>query len=94
VSSTSGGKGNILIDRQTSLSKEKRRWRYQNNSDYISKISLKVLQYDLKFKLLNEFKSINEAGRLTGISIPNISNACNGKLKHTGFFIWRLNLRV
>lgn len=61
----------------------------KNNSDYIQKVSLCVLQYDLDLKLINEFKSINEASRKTGIKLSNLSKACNGKLKHASFFIWK-----
>ncbi len=59
------------------------------NSDYIKKISTSVLQYNLYGDLINEFESLNEASRNTGIATPNISRACNGILKHAGFFIWK-----
>jgi hypothetical protein len=53
------------------------------------KTSKPVLQYSLDFELIKEYESLNEASRQTGLELANISNACNGKLKHTGFFVWK-----
>lgn len=54
------------------------------------KTSKPVLQYDLDNNFVMEYPSINEASRQTGLELANISNACNGKLRHTGFFVWRI----
>jgi len=40
-------------------------------------------------KVINEFWSMNEAARETGIQIANISAVCRGKLRQTGGYIWR-----
>lgn len=41
--------------------------------------------------VIGSYISINEAGRITGLSIPNISVVLSGKRKSTGGFIWRKN---
>jgi hypothetical protein len=51
--------------------------------------SKKVLQYDLYGKLINEYKSLAEAERITGINHGNISMCCNYKYKKAGGYIWR-----
>ncbi len=63
-----------------------------NGSTHISaeKTSKIVLQFDLDNNLIKEYPSINEAARQTGLELANISNACNGKLNHTGLFIWKI----
>ena len=48
----------------------------------------KVAQYDKKNNLLNAYESISDASRNTGITITNISYACNNKRKTRGSFIW------
>ena len=53
------------------------------------KLSKKVIQLDLNDNVLNEFESIRQAERETGIPNGNISSCCNGKLKSAGGFKWR-----
>jgi len=48
-----------------------------------------VIQYDIENNFINEFQSLNEVYRKTGIPVSNISNACNGKLKQVNGYIWR-----
>ncbi len=51
-----------------------------------------VLQIDRKSKkIINKFKSMNEAERETGILETHISQCCNGKVKTTKGYIWRYN---
>lgn len=52
--------------------------------------SKNVVQLDMKtLKVINEYKSISEASRKTGISIQMISYCCNGKCKTGKGFVWR-----
>jgi len=48
-----------------------------------------VIQYDLKGKKVNEFISINDAFRQTGIRVGDISAVCNNKQKTAFGFIWK-----
>lgn len=47
-----------------------------------------VLQYKKTGELVREYISLNEAGNVTGISRPNISSCCAGRLKSAGGFKW------
>ncbi len=57
---------------------------------YYKQPSKIVLQYDLEMNFIKEYESINEAARQTGLDIGNLSNACNGKINHHGYYIWRI----
>lgn len=56
----------------------------QNND----KINKKVYQYDKQLKLLNVYKSIAEAARITGYSRKHISSDCQRKSVGYKGFIW------
>ena len=49
----------------------------------------KVIQLDLNDNVLNEFESMRQAERETGVSVGNISSCCNGKTKSAGGYKWR-----
>ena len=49
----------------------------------------KVLQYDLNGKYINEYESINQAGRSLGITSSHIGECCRGKIKSYKGFVWR-----
>ena len=53
------------------------------------KLSKKVIQLDLNDNVLNEFESMRQAERETGVLVGNISSCCNGKTKSAGGFKWR-----
>ena len=53
------------------------------------KLSQKVIQLDLNDNVLNEFESMRQAERETGVSVGNISSCCNGKTKSAGGYKWR-----
>ena len=53
------------------------------------KLSQKVIQLDLNDNVLNEFESMKQAERETGIPNGSISSCCNGKLKSAGGYKWR-----
>ena len=53
------------------------------------KLSQKVIQLDLNNNVLNEFESMHQAERETGIYATSISRCCNGKVKSAGGFKWR-----
>jgi hypothetical protein len=60
----------------------------QYNVDY--SLSKAVLQIDKRTgKVIQEFKSIMQAERETGINNSSICACCKGKLKTAGGFIWR-----
>lgn len=46
-------------------------------------------QYDLEGNLLNEFESISEASRITGVSIASIYNNVSGKCEKTCGYIFK-----
>ena len=49
----------------------------------------KVIQLDLNDNVLNEFESMRQAERETGIDATSISACCNRKRKSAGRFKWR-----
>lgn len=51
--------------------------------------SIAVKQYTTSNELLQEFNSIKEASKATGVCETGISYACKGKQKTSGGFIWR-----
>lgn len=51
--------------------------------------STPVLQYDKNGNLLNEYPSIIEGARKTGIYVGCICSVCRGKYKSAGGFIWK-----
>lgn len=53
------------------------------------KLSQKVIQLDLNDNVLNEFESMHQAERETGINATSISACCNGKRKSAGGYKWR-----
>ncbi len=48
-----------------------------------------VLQYDMDANFINEYPSINEACRKTGILSQHIGKCCKGERKSAGKYIWR-----
>ena len=52
-------------------------------------LSKPVLQFDINKNLLNEYQSVREAERNTGIQSGNICRVCKGKRKYAGGFIWK-----
>lgn len=51
--------------------------------------SKKILQFDLQNNLICEYESLSIAGKITNISISNISKVCNGERKQAGGYIWK-----
>lgn len=50
-----------------------------------------ILQYDLQGNFIKEWSSISEAKKQLGIN--NITNACSGKYKKAGGYIWKYKHR-
>ncbi|MDO4759945.1 MAG: zinc-ribbon domain-containing protein [Candidatus Saccharibacteria bacterium] len=50
--------------------------------------SKKVYQYSLNGELINEFESLSDAQKSTGILKTSICNVCNGLTKTAGGYIW------
>ena len=53
------------------------------------KISKSVEQYSIDGTLIDEFYSVSNASRETGVSRQNISKSCNGEINHCGGYIWK-----
>jgi group I intron endonuclease len=49
----------------------------------------KVVQYTLKGKFINEFKSVSEASKFTGCNKTSIAKVCRGERKSSGGFSWK-----
>lgn len=53
-------------------------------------VTRKVLVYDLSYKLVGEYKSINQAARELNIkSASHVASVCRGERKQTYGYIWR-----
>ncbi|ARM65540.1 HNH endonuclease [Lactococcus phage R31] len=48
----------------------------------------KIIQLDLNDNVLNEFESMTQAEKKTGVLLKYISSCCNGKRKSAGGFKW------
>lgn len=48
----------------------------------------RIIQYTIDRKFVNEYPSIHDAYKETGIDYRNISAVCNGKRKSTNGYIW------
>jgi hypothetical protein len=57
----------------------------------IDKISITVMQYDIKGSFIKEWRSISEAGKTLNINISAITKCCKGvkNRKSVGGFVWR-----
>ena len=53
------------------------------------KAEISVLQFTKDGKFVNEFPSISEAARCTGINQGNICSCCKGRFKSAGGYIWK-----
>lgn len=51
--------------------------------------STPVLQIDSEGTVINEFPSLNEASRQTGINVGNICSCCQGKSKTANGYCWK-----
>jgi len=51
--------------------------------------SKKILQYDLKGKLIKEWESITQINKELGFSVQNIRFVCRGEQKKCNGYIWR-----
>lgn len=52
------------------------------------KTKKKVIQYTMNGELVNEYPSIHDAHKETGVDYRNISAVCNGKRKSSHGYIW------
>lgn len=70
-------------------------WRFEGDNfnkfsiDREIKTKKKVIQCTMNDEFINEFNSVSDAGRYTGVDYRNISMVCNGKRKSTGGYIWK-----
>lgn len=55
----------------------------------LNKTSKRIVMYSIDGVLLGEYGSIQEAGRLHGVSHADISKCCSFKRKTAGGYIWR-----
>jgi hypothetical protein len=67
-------------------------FKYLGDNDFSKNIKARngkrVFQYDLKGNFIKEWKSASHASKELNIK-TNISNACNGRIKTAGGFIWK-----
>lgn len=56
------------------------------------KLKKKIIQYDSKGNKINEFISLTEASKQTGINLQAISLCALGKSKSSGGFIWKYEI--
>lgn len=73
-------------------------WKYKEENDSPTKIDIptkfdglkkKILQYDKNENLIQEFNSISDASRLTGVSREGIHQCLNGKFSQMNGYIWK-----
>ena len=67
-------------------------WRYTTDDTPVMpqrRFRNKVLQYDMNGNFINEFSSLTEASKQTGVYRSTIGLVCNNKAKTAGGFIWR-----
>lgn len=71
-------------------------WSYIQNDPDIKDISetlkyhnRKIFQYDKNGNTIKSYNTLKEASELSGIAKSSISNACRGKIKSAGGFLWR-----
>lgn len=55
----------------------------------VDKKRIEIIQYDKNLNFINEFYSISEAERITGIPNPNVVKCCKGERKTAGGYIWK-----
>lgn len=48
-----------------------------------------VIQYDADMNYIQEYESVEEAGKAVGIVSSSIVNACRGRIRTSGGFIWK-----
>ena len=59
-----------------------------------NKLSKAVSQYGLNGNFIEEYYSMNKAGRETGVNQGGISNVCNNIEKTAGEFIWKYSVNI
>lgn len=65
--------------------------KYKQSIAHLGQVSAKkinVIQKNLQGILIEEFNSLSEASKKTGISMGSISNSLNGKIKNPRKFLW------
>ena len=87
---------NDELTRKTIAEIVRKRMAVKENRDQISKslknradISKRIMQFSKDGKCINEYPSIMEAYRNTGIHFTKISECCSGKRNSAGGFKWR-----
>lgn len=73
-------------------------WRYKESDDFPQKISVpskfdtskkEIIQYDLNENYIQEFSSISDAARITGVSREGIHLCLNGTFPQMNGYIWK-----
>ena len=73
------------------ISEEERRKLSEAHKGLPSGNRKKVIQLDLNGNIVNEFVSMTEANKTTGISLVGISACCTGRNKTSGGYKWKYN---
>lgn len=71
-----------------SLEKQKKQQLINLNKESVKSNIKKVIQYNLNGDFMQEFSSLQEADKHTGVSFSNISSCARGVTKTAGNFIW------
>lgn len=85
-------KGKPLDDRRKEILRKTNTGRKRTEEwkkDISKKLSIPILQYDLKMNLIKEWNSIREAANALGIYESGINACVNGKQKFSKGFIWK-----
>ncbi len=57
------------------------------------KLMIPILQYNKNGDFIQEWKGASEASKFLKINSVNINQACNGKLKTSGGYIWKFKIK-
>ena len=63
--------------------------RYTTANNNFVKLSKTVLQFSLKWELIKEWESINNASKTLNIDTSSICNCLSWKYKHAWWFFWK-----
>ena len=66
-------------------------WKFKSSDKIITDIRNPIFQFDKDNNLINQFLSVHEASKITGVSNTAIHNCLSGRSNTAGGFIWCRN---
>lgn len=66
-------------------------WKFKSSDKIITDIRKPIFQFDRDNNLINQFLSVHEASKITGVSNTAIHNCLSGRSNTAGGFIWCRN---